>query len=124
MSQYVDSGCRAFTAGAAIGKNLRVKLTSGKLALAGITDREIGTTEQASFADGDVVMVRLRTAPGTVKMTAAAAISAGALCYTAANGKTSVSAATAYIVGHALEAATADGDVIEVVRNSHGDTAV
>jgi hypothetical protein len=123
MSQYVESGCKAFTAGAAIAQYLRVKITSGKLAVAGLTDREIGTLEDASFADGDVRAVRLTSAQGTTKMVAAGAVAAQALVYTAASGKIDdVATATGYLVGRALEAATADGDVIEVLRNSHGDT--
>ena len=124
MSQFYNEPCRAFTAGAAIAKHLRVKLSSGKLAVAGLADKEIGTLEEASFADGDVRTVRLRTAEGTIKMVAAEAMSAGAAVYTAASGKVADTAtATSYLVGTTLEAATADGDVIEVLRNSHGDTA-
>lgn len=124
MSQFVEGPIKMFTAGAAIAKHLRVTLSSGKLAAAGITVREIGTLEEASFADLDVRGVRLRTAPGTVRMVASAAISQGALVYTAASGKVGPSASTAFIIGTALEAAAADGDVIEVLRNTHGDTAV
>jgi hypothetical protein len=124
MSQYVEGPIKAFTAGAAIAKHLRVTLSSGKLAAAGITVKEIGTLEEASFADLDVRPVRLRTAPGTVRMVANGAISLGAAVFTAASGKVGPSAATAFVLGTALEAAAADGDVIEVLRNSHGDTAV
>jgi hypothetical protein len=116
MSQYTDSGVKAFTAGAAIAQHLRVKISSEKLAAAGITDRDIGTLAEASFADLDVVPVNLANKQGTVKMVAAAAITMGALVYTAASGKVSVSAQTAYPIGIAMEAALADGDVIEVMR--------
>lgn len=125
MSQYVETGTKAFTAGAAIAANLRVKLSSGKLAAAGLADKEIGTIVDASFADLDIRNVRLRTAQGTVKMVAAGAIAAGDPVYTAASGKCNDTAAsTAYLIGTALEAAGADGDTIEILRNSHGDTAV
>ena len=125
MSQFVETPIKAFTAGGAIGQHLRVKLTAGKLAVAGITDKEVGTIIQAAFADGDVVGVRLRTAQGTCKMIAAATgITVGAEVYTAASGKISHTYATSsYPIGMALEASTADGDVIEVLRNSHGDTS-
>lgn len=124
MSQFVDTGSKTFTAGAAIAKDLRVTLTSGKLAVAGLAVKEIGTLEEASFADLDVRSVRLRTAAGTTKMVAAGAIAVGAEVHTAASGKVNDTAtATSYLVGTALEAASADGDVIEVLRNSHGDTA-
>lgn len=119
MSQYVETPTKAFTAGAAIAKHLRVKLSSGKLAVAGVgaSDEpvEIGTMEDASFADLDVVSVRLRNAQGTVKMVAAEAISAGVVVYGAASGKVADTSSGAQI-GIALEAALADGDVIEVLR--------
>lgn len=124
MSQYVDTPTRTFTAGAAIGQYIRVYLSSGKLAVAGLTNKEIGQAEVAAFADGDVIPVRLRTAQGTCKMVAAGAITAGAAVYTAASGKIDdVATSTGFLVGTALEAATAANDVIEVLRNSHGDTA-
>lgn len=124
MSQSVSGNTKGFTAGAAIGKHLRVKITSSKLAAAGIADKDIGTLLDESFADGDVRSVLLSSAAGTAKMVAAAAISEGAAVFSAASGKVSVSASTAFLLGTALEAAAADGDVIEVLRNSHGDTAV
>src|SRR4051812_36234135 len=114
MSQFVDVGHKAFTAGAAIARYLRVKLSSGKLAAAGLTDYELGVLRDASFADGDVRDVVLRTKPGRVIMVANAAIPAGVLVYTAASGKISPTNATGSIlIGRALEAATADGDLIE-----------
>ncbi len=124
MGQYVETPTRTFIAGAAIDPYRRVTLSSGKLALAGITTRELGTLEEESFADGDIRAVRLRTAQGTCKMVANAAISAGAAVFTAANGKIGPSASTAFKIGTALEAATADGDVIEVLRHNHDETAV
>jgi hypothetical protein len=58
--------------------------------------------------------VRLKTATGTKKMIAAAAVTAGAYVYGAASGKVS-SVANGNIAGIARDAATADGDVIEVM---------
>lgn len=127
MSQYTEGAVRDFPNTAAIGKHLRVKSASGVLAVAGLTDRELGTLEQAMFASSVAVNapVRLRTAQGTVKMVAAGAITAFAQVNTAAGGKVDDAAtATGYPVGTALEEATADGDIIEVLRNSHGDTAL
>lgn len=122
MSQWVDGNTRTFTAGAAIAENLRVKLSSSKLAAAGLAEAEIGTVTRETFADLDLVAVRLRTANGTAKMVASAAISADATVYTAAAGKISSTQGTgAYEIGTALEAATADGDVIEVLRSGHMD---
>ena len=124
MSQYTNSPCKGFTAGGAIGKFLRVVLSTGKLAVAGIANKDIGTTENAAFADGDNVTVRLRTAQGSHKVIAATDVAAGATVYTAAAGKVSKSKGSgAFAYGTALEAAATNGDVIEVERNSHGDTA-
>ena len=114
MSQYVEAPCRQFTAGAAIAKYLRVK-TPSSLAAAGAVDVELGTMENASLAANDVVSVRLRTAYGTQKMVASEAISAGANVYGAAGGKVS-DTANGNFIGTALDAAGADGDVIEVLR--------
>ena len=119
MSQYVETATKTFTAGGAIGPYLRVKLSGLKLAVAGIADGpgvELGTIEEEAFADGDVRAVRLRTAQGTRKVVAAGAIAVGAAVYTAANGKVNdVADSTSYLRGIALEEATADGDIIEIV---------
>lgn len=114
MSQYSETSRKAFTAGAAIAQYLRVKLSSGKLAACGVSDQSIGTIDEASFADGDVRNVRLRNTPGTVKMVAAGAITAGAQVFAAASGKID-DTPNPYPEGIALEAATASGDVIEVL---------
>lgn len=124
MSQYVETPTKAFTAGAAIAQHLRVKLSSGKLAAAGISDKEIGTIEAAAFADGDIVAVRLRSAQGTCKMVASGVVNAGSEVYTAASGKISGTYASgSYPLGVALETTTANNDIVEVLRNSHGDTS-
>ena len=124
MPGFVETGCKAFMAGGAVGLYLRVKLTSGKLAVAGLTDKEIGTIEAEAFADGDMRAVRLTSAQGTCKMVAKGALTIGDPVYTLADGKVGDSSSTAFLVGTALTAATADGDIVEVLRNSHGDTAV
>ena len=114
MSGYVESPTKMFTAGAALAKNLRVKLTAGKLAAAGSTDHELGTITRDVFADLDVAAVRLRTAQGTCPMVASEAITAGNPCYAATGGK--VAASGTVLIGIAIDAATADGDIIEVLR--------
>ena len=71
-----------------------------------------------------MISVKLRGASGTHKMIAVEALAIGATVYTEASGKVQdTAAATSFIVGTALEAATADGDIIEVLYNTHGDTA-
>ena len=125
MSQYVDTNTKSFEADGAIPQFARVKLDSdGKITVAGLTDKEIGTATREAFAAGDLVTVKLRSGAGTHKMIAIEALAAGATVYTEANGKVQdTAAATAFQVGTALEAATADGDIIEVLYNAHGDTA-
>ena len=121
--QCIENGCKAFTVGdTAIARYARVKLSSGVLVVAGLTDKDIGIATRR-FEPGTHGSVRLRTADGTSAMIASEAISAGATVYTAADGKVGPSATGAFQIGTALEAATADGDIIEVLRNRHGDTA-
>ena len=125
MSQSVDTNTKTFTADEAIAKNLRVKLDAdGKVTKAGLADKEVGTSVTASFAAGDPITVKLRTGAGTHKMTAIEAITVGSTVYTETDGKVQDTAqATAFQLGTALETSTADGDVIEVLYNAHGDTA-
>lgn len=126
MSQYNDTSVRAFECDEAIPQYSRVKLDSdGKVTIAGLADKEIGTALEATFAAGEICPVRLRTANGTHKMIAVEALAVGATVYTEAAGKVQDTAAsTAFQLGTAITAATADGDVIEVIYNAHGDTAV
>lgn len=119
MSQYVETPTKSFVASAAITKHSRVKLSSGKVAAAGIAEDWIGTAEDAAFADGDMVAVRLRTAQGTQKYIAAGAVTAGARVYAAASGKIDDTVSTE-LVGIALEAATANNDIIEVLNVAGG----
>lgn len=125
MSQFVDSNTRTFVADEAIAIYTRVKLDSdGRVTTAGLTDKEVGTAVTPAAAAGDPITVKLRTGAGTHKMIAVEALAIGATVYTEAAGKVQDTAqATAFQVGTALEAATADGDVIEVLYNAHGDTA-
>ncbi len=124
MSQFNDDGYKTFECDEAIAQYARVKLDSdGKITTAGLTDKGIGVLRDESFAAGEKKAVKLNSAPGTMKMIASEAIAAGAEVYSEASGKVQDTAqATAYLVGVALEAATADGDVIEVMPQI-GDTA-
>lgn len=114
MSQFVETPCRTFEAGGAIGQYLRVKLSSGVLAAAGAAELALGTIEREAFASGEKVPVRLPTAQGTRKMVASAAVTQYATVYGATGGKVS-STANGNPEGIALEAASADGDIIEVL---------
>ncbi len=124
MSQYVDGNEKAFTASAAITQFARVKVSgAGTVAEAGLAEKDIGTALNEA-ASGEVVNVRLRTAAGTHKMIAKEAFAVGSTLYTEADGKVQDTAeATSFQVGTALEAAAADNDIVEVLYNTHGDTA-
>lgn len=127
MAQFEDSGFKTFTASEAIPKYARVLLAStGLIEDAGITGKDIGTATEEAFASGDRVTVKLRTAPGTHKMIASAAVTLGATVFTAASGKIGPSASTAFQIGAVVgvDGTVADGDIVEVVYNAHGDTAV
>lgn len=119
MSQYNDTGVETVTLTEAVGQYLRTDFTG---TLCGIAERGIGYAREAG-AIGDAIGVILHSKQGTVKVIAAAAISKDAICYSAAAGKVSVSASTAYPLGIAKEAAGADGDVIEMMPLV-GETAV
>lgn len=114
MSQYVETPTKTFTAAGALGQHLRV-ITSGALALAGAGDIELGTMEIPCLVAGPAT-VRLRTAQGTQKFVANGAITAGDLVYAAAAGK--VGSSGTVLIGEALETASGDGAVIEVLRGS------
>jgi len=124
MAGFNDTGYRTFIADAAIAQHLRVKLDSdGRVTVAGLTDKGIGTATRPTFAAGEELTVALNTKPGTQKMVAIEAVAAGATLYSEAGGKVQdTAAATAFPVGIAMESADADGDVIEVMPQI-GDTA-
>lgn len=115
MGQFFETNHRNYlNGGTALSAYLRVVETAGVLALAGATDREHGVTTRRIEAS-QFGSVHLRTANGTVCFTASAAITAGALVYGAASGKISATA-NANLIGIALQAASGDGSVIEVLR--------
>lgn len=116
MTQQTEIGFKTFTAGEALEAFRRVKLSSGNVVYAGAGEEFIGVT-QDKVASGDPVNVALRASARTYKMVAAAAVTAGAVIYGAASGKVD-DAASGVAQGTALEAATADLDVIECLLNN------
>lgn len=108
-----DTGFKSFTAtSTAIALGARVKVnSSGLMLVAAATDAAIGVTTQPVAADGNGT-VKLFGAPGTFMMLAGAAITAGAQLYPLASGKVDDTGTTALPL-IALQAATADGDLIE-----------
>jgi len=114
MSQFVDGNTKGFTAGEALNAFCRVKLSAaGTVSYADAGEDWIGTTEAAA-ASGAHVDVRLRNAAGTRKMLCAGAITYNDIVYGADDGEID-DAPTGPPVGRALETATADGDIIEVL---------
>lgn len=127
MSQQDDSGVKTFQAAGTIPKHARVVLGSGgTVTVAGLAEKEIGTA-LARAVSGENVAVKLRTAPGTHKMIAIEAMAIGAAVYTETDGKVQDTAQqTAFLIGTVVDivAPTADGDIVEILYNAHGDTAV
>lgn len=116
MSQHVETRSKSFVAGGEIAQWILVKLSSGKLAVAGLAEEPIGVIEAAAFADGDVRSVTLLSCQGTIKCVAAGPFSQGAVVYGRALGKVDdVATSSAVRIGIALEAATAAGDIVEVL---------
>lgn len=96
----------------------KIGSASDRVAVAGAADTPIGVITDEAAALGDLVNVALLGArPSTVRMVASAAIAQGALLEPAANGRVQTltgSIGTHHVVGRALDAAGAAGDVIEV----------
>lgn len=108
-------------ADAAIGRFLLVKVgtDAAHFALNGATDTPFGATIDETAAAEDLCTINmLGQYPGTIKLTANAAITAGAPVYSAAAGKITPAAtapAGTKFIGFAVTAAAADNDVIEVM---------
>jgi hypothetical protein len=121
MSQKVDSNEKSFTADGAIPQYSLVRMTATGVDVCGITHHAIGTATREAFVAGDSISVKLISGAGTHKVIASAALAQGADAFTAASGKVGASASTARRVGKLLEAAGADGDVVEMLYLSDGD---
>jgi hypothetical protein len=115
MSQYVNTLERTFTASAAISQYALVQLANtGKVSTNGLATRAIGIATRAAFADGDEITVRMFYP--TFKAIAKEAIAIAATLYTEAGGKVQDTAETTSLpMFIALEAATAENDIIEVM---------
>jgi hypothetical protein len=115
-----NNGSRAFTAGEALLEKRRVKIKSGttttppEVEYADAGEQHIGITA-ADAAISTIVTVNLRTLQGSVEGVASEAFAVGATLYGAADGKIADTSSGAAI-GIAIEAATADLDVVEWVQ--------
>jgi len=119
MSQRNDAGFMTLLANAATARHLLCTCNSdGEWEIcAGATQIPLGSVQgSAATAASDPLTCKLLNAPGSHKLVAGAAIARGASVCAIAGGKIDDSAlAGSYEIGIAVEAAAADGDVIEVI---------
>jgi len=115
MDKCHANGNITMTAGGALAKGDIVKFSSGKvIKTTGLTDLAIGVALDSADGDGAIVPIAvLGNYTGTVQIKAGGAISQGAQI--TANA-TATAAATDVIIGVALEAAAASGDMIEIIH--------
>ena len=119
MSQFNDTGYTTVTLTGTVAQYARVTAAG---ATAGATEQDIGVA-MVDGVSGDVISVALPSKQGTHLAIAASALTKGALVHTAASGKVNDTKATgAFLRGIAMEAAGADGDIIEILP-AIGDTA-
>lgn len=115
---HTDSQQRLLPTGEAIKQHRRVKVVRRKLALAGVTDRDIGTMAEAASIADEHRMIHLRTASGTVPMVANGPIEIGDEVYTAAEGKVGQQTSGALLVGTAMSRTQKDGELVTVLRHN------
>jgi hypothetical protein len=118
MSQE-NVGVKTFTATEALEAYRRVKLTTSSgtaVEYADAGEEFIGITAH-KVAIGEMVSVTLRSAARSYKAVAAEDLAVGAVLYGANDGKVQ-DTASGTAQGTALEAATADGDIIEILSNN------
>ena len=113
MSQECEGNIKTFISGEALAVYRRVKISGSTVVYADAGEPWIGTTIEA-VAITKPVGIRLRTAAGTRKVSAAGTFSAGAELYGADDGQVD-DAAAGQMFGIAIEAATAADDIIEAV---------
>lgn len=119
-----NEGTRAFDASADIlARRLLVMAADGTVAHydGTATKDPVGVSEYGVNV-GNVAGCKMINSQGTFEITAAGAITRGAAVYAAAAGKVyelPVTAGDYRRIGQAIEAATADGDIIEILPDDH-----
>lgn len=115
MTQQIDGDYKTFTSGEAISPFRLVKIASGVVTMCDATEMPIGVSTRYT-PDASPCSVKLITGRGTHKIEALLAVTAGASIYCCENGTVDdADPGSGLIVGIALEAATAQGDIIECV---------
>jgi len=84
---------------------------------AAITDKAVGVLQNKPAAAGRDASIAV---DGTTKVVASGVIAAGAYVAPTATGKAQVAASTQFPRGQAMEAAAADGDIIEILLIAGG----
>ena len=112
------NGLKTYLADAAITRNHLVKIGSDAVHVAvsaGATDKTLGIAQDQAEAAEDAIQVAvLGACHGTQIVIAAAAITLGDWVQSNGDGKVKTLVATGYAIGRALQAASGDGDLIEI----------
>jgi predicted RecA/RadA family phage recombinase len=120
MATYNVGPGMTFEAGAALAAYTLVKMGSAGTITnsTGVAseDNDVFAVTQDAIASGDSGLVLNLNQVASFKVLVGAAITRGAKVYTAASGKGSPTGTSLTFIGLAREAATADGDIIEVLR--------
>jgi hypothetical protein len=112
MAQFNDTGYGTVTLSGTVPIYRRVTAAG---AVANATTQHIGVSLQAGIS-GNLIGIAYANKQGTFKLTMGTDITVGSKVFTAADGKGSkTQAQNSFLCGIALEAAGADGDVIEVM---------
>ena len=115
--QYVDGPTKTLVAAAALGRCQLLKIDSaGKWAVSGASDTPVAVASR-TVASGAQVAGILLNKQGTIPMIAAEAIPAATALNLAAAGEVTDQAGTA-LGGTNINAAAAQGDIIEVVMHT------
>lgn len=107
------SDAPSFPNNSALGRGLRVKLSAGFLVVAPADEDELGTLDRTMLATEPMAAIVPLEYFGVREMVASEAITLYGTCYAAAGGK--VASTGTLERGIALEAATADGQIIRVL---------
>lgn len=109
----------------ALGAGARVKLDSnGKAAIAGVGDPAIGFVTENAVASGGSARIAAITMPAMVYTLAHAAVEVGDLAYSQASGRLDDNDdSPSYIAGYFMDVATAQDQIVRVVRCESWKTA-